>query len=70
MVSLLVVCQCNLAPKFFPALAGTFESIFSDDINDRSLLGEIVKHWLTILVEETHIDQQAVGHFSDGVAPR
>jgi hypothetical protein len=70
MVSLLVICQCNIAPNLFPALAGTFESIFSDDINDRSLLGEIVKHWLTILVEETDIDQQAVGYLYDGIVPR
>ena len=46
-----------------PVLASTFASIFYNNVNDRSLLGEIVKHWLTMLVEETHVNQQTVGWF-------
>jgi hypothetical protein len=44
----------------FPALASAFASIFCNDANDQSVLGDIVKHWLTTLVEGTHVDQQTV----------
>lgn len=57
-------------PTFFSALGSAFTSIFGSDVNDRSLLGDIAKHWLTILVEETRIDQETVGCFYKGVAPR
>lgn len=63
MVSLVVADWRNIVFNIIPALASAFGSIFCDDDNDRSLLGDIVKHWLTILVEETHIDQQTVGHY-------
>jgi len=52
------------------ALANTFTSIFDRDVNNRSLLSDIVKHWLTILVEETHVDQETVGRFYNDVATR
>lgn len=63
MVRLLVVTWRGTVHNIVPALADTFRSIFRNDINDRLLLGDIVKHWLTILVEETHIDQKTVGLF-------
>jgi len=55
---------------FFPALGSAFTSIFSDDVDNRSLLGDIVKHWLTILVEETHIGQETVRRPYNEVTPR
>lgn len=55
---------------FFPALDGAFTSIFGSDVSDRSLLGDIVKHWLTILVEESRIGQETVRRSYNEVAPR
>lgn len=69
MVSPLEAARCNTVPNAVPVLASTFESIFCGDVNARSLLGDIVKHWLTTLVEETNIDQKTVGRFYDGDSP-
>lgn len=55
---------------FFPALGGAFTSIFGSDVSDRSLLGDIVKHWLSILVEESHIGQETVRRPYNEVTPR
>lgn len=52
------------------ALGSTFTSIFGSDVSDRSLLGDIVKHWLTVLVEQTDIGQEAVRRFCNDVTSR
>lgn len=68
MVSPLAAVWFNVANDF-SALGSAFTSIFGSDVGDRSLLGDIVKHWLTKLVEETHIHQETVRRFYNEVAP-
>lgn len=65
-----MVAWCNIVANIFSVLGNTFTSIFDSDISDRSLLGDIVKHWLTILVEETRIGQETVRRFCNDVAFR
>jgi hypothetical protein len=63
MVSPFVIFWCDIGSNVFPALGSAFTPIFGSDDSDRSLLGDIVKHWLTILAEGTHIDQETVRRF-------
>jgi hypothetical protein len=63
MVCLLAAAWCDIVLNIVSALARALGSVFHDDVNDRFLLGDIVKHWLTILIEGTHIDQKTVGRF-------
>ena len=62
-----LVQRCN---GHFSVLRTTFAAIFGSNVNDQSLLDDIVKHWLTTLVEGTHIDKETVGHPFNGVLPR
>lgn len=63
MVSFLVAAWCDIVLNLFSALASTLGSIFCDDVTDRTMLGDIVKHWLAVLADGTHIDQKTVGCF-------
>lgn len=60
MVSSLAIAQGNAVIDVFLALGSALSSVFGSDDSDRSLLDEIVKHWLTILVEETSVGRETV----------
>jgi len=62
-------CLVYRRNQHFSVLRTTFASTFGSDVNDRFLLGDIVKHWLTRLVEGTHIDLETVGRPYNGVPP-
>ena len=60
-------CLVQCCDQYFSALQTAFTSIFGSDVDDQSLLSDIVKHWLTALVEGNHTDRETVGRSFNGV---